>query len=78
METRLGHDETLFCYTDGVTEAHNQRGEEFTEERCLQLLGGVRPLGSGDLLDHVRAQVSDFTETDALEDDCTMLAIRLP
>jgi len=78
METRLGPDETLFCYTDGVTEAHNQRGEEFTEERCLQLLGGLRPLASGDLLDHVRAQVFDFTETDILEDDCTMLALRLP
>jgi sigma-B regulation protein RsbU (phosphoserine phosphatase) len=78
METRLGHDETLFCYTDGVTEAHNQRGEEFTEERCLHLLGGVRPMASGDLLDHVRAQVSEFTETDILEDDCTMLALRLP
>ena len=78
METRLGHDETLFCYTDGVTEAHNIRDEEFTEERCLQLLGSVGPMASGDLLDHVRAQVSDFTETDILEDDCTMLALRLP
>ena len=78
METRLGPDETLFCYTDGVTEAHNPGGEEVTEERCLLLLGGVRPLASGDLLDHVRAQVSDFTETGILEDDCTMLALRLP
>ncbi len=78
METRLGHGETLFCYTDGVTEAHDHRGEEFTEERCLQLLGGVRPLACGDLLDHVRAQVFDFTETGILEDDCTMLALRLP
>jgi phosphoserine phosphatase RsbU/P len=78
METRLNHGETLFCYTDGVTEAHNHRGEEFTEERCLHLLSGVRPLASGDLLDHVRAQVFDFTETSILEDDCTMLALRLP
>jgi phosphoserine phosphatase RsbU/P len=78
MQTRLDHGETLFCYTDGVTEAHNHRGEEFTEERCLHLLGGLRPLACGDLLDHVRAQVFDFTETSILEDDCTMLALRLP
>ena len=78
METRLGPDDTLFCYTDGVTEAHNHRGEEFTEERCLRLLAGERPLACGDLLDHVRAQLSDFTETGVLEDDCTMLALRLP
>jgi sigma-B regulation protein RsbU (phosphoserine phosphatase) len=78
MEIELDHDETLFCYTDGVTEAHNANEEDFTEERCLHLLDGLQPQSSGDLLDYVRAQVSDFTETDILEDDCTMLAIRLP
>ena len=78
MELVLGPEETLFCYTDGVTEAHNSKGEEFTEERCLQMLDGLLPLPSGDLLDHVRAQVADFTGTGLLEDDCTMLAIRLP
>jgi phosphoserine phosphatase RsbU/P len=78
MEIQLGHEETLFCYTDGVTEAHNPHDEEFTEERCLQILDALRPQATGDLLDHVRALVSDFTGTDVLEDDCTMLAIRLP
>jgi len=78
MDIRLGPDETLFCCTDGATEAHNHKDEEFAEERCLQLLTGVRPLACGDLLDHVRARVSDFTETAVLEDDCTMLALRLP
>ena len=77
MEIQLGHQETLFCYTDGVTEAHNAKEEAFTEERCLQLLDAMEPQASGDLLDHVRAQVSDFTGTDVLEDDCTMLALRL-
>jgi sigma-B regulation protein RsbU (phosphoserine phosphatase) len=78
MEIRLGHDETLFCYTDGVTEAHDPKGEELTEERCLQLLNGLQPQACGDLLDHVRARVAEFTGTEILEDDCTMLALRLP
>ena len=78
MEIRLGHDETLFCYTDGVTEAHDPKGEELTEERGLQLLNGLQPQACGDLLDHVRARVAEFTGTGILEDDCTMLAIRLP
>ena len=77
MEMQIGHQETLFCYTDGVTEAHNAKEEDFTEARCLQLLDAVPPQASGDLLDYVRAQVSDFTGTDVLEDDCTMLALRL-
>ena len=77
MEMQIGHQETLFCYTDGVTEAHNAKQEDFTEARCLQLLDAMPPQASGDLLDYVRAQVSDFTGTDVLEDDCTMLALRL-
>ena len=78
MKIQLAPEETLFCYTDGVTEAHNARGVEFTEQRCLHILDGLQPQASGDLLDFMRAQVSDFTGTDILEDDCTMLAIRLP
>jgi len=77
MEIQLGHEETLFCYTDGVTEAHDPNDEELTEERCLQMLDALQPQPTGDLLDFVRVLVSDFTGTEVLEDDCTMLAIRL-
>jgi len=77
MEMQIDHQETLFCYTDGVTEAHNTKEEDFTEARCLQLLDLLPPQACGDLLDYVRSQVSDFTGTNVLEDDCTMLALRL-
>lgn len=78
MEIQLGRDETLFCYTDGVTEAHDPKGEELSEERCLRMLDALQPQAAADLLDHVRARVAEFTGTDVLEDDCTMFAIRLP
>ena len=78
MELLLDRDETLFCYTDGVTEAHDPKGEELSEEHCLQLLDALPPLPAADLLDHMRARVAEFTGTDVLEDDCTMLAVRLP
>jgi len=78
MEIRLDQGETLFCYTDGVTEAQDANEEDFTEQRCLHMLNGLQPMASGDLLDYVRAQVAEFSGTDILQDDCTMLAIRLP
>jgi len=78
MAIHLGHGETLFCYTDGVTEAQNANEDDFSEQRCLNLLNGLQPQASGDLLDYVRAQVAAFSGTDILQDDCTMLAIRLP
>jgi sigma-B regulation protein RsbU (phosphoserine phosphatase) len=79
METVLAPGDTLLCYTDGVTEAANAAGEEFSEERCLQLLSAwhadeALPAA----LDRLRLAVSSHTGQAALDDDCTMLAIRRP
>ena len=76
MELQLEPGDTLLCFTDGVTEAHDPLGLEFTDERCLQLLDQGQSLALPELLDFMRAQVGVFTGTVALEDDCTMLALR--
>lgn len=74
---RLQPGELLFCYTDGITEAQSPAGDEFSEERCLKLLGraGAAPLPA--LLDELRREVAAFAASPLLEDDCTMLALRL-
>lgn len=66
----------LVCYTDGVTEAQNQSAEEFSEERCKRLIGECQVHPLQNVLDAMRRQVSDFTGTDVLEDDFTMLALK--
>jgi len=77
-EILLEPGDTLFCYTDGVTEAQTSSAEEFTEERCLTLLDEMGSLPLPELLDHFRSEVKIFTGSDVLEDDCTMLALRRP
>jgi sigma-B regulation protein RsbU (phosphoserine phosphatase) len=76
LELKLDPGDTLLCFTDGVTEAHDPSGLEFTDERCRGWLdqGQAMPLPA--LLDFMRDRVGDFTGTLALEDDCTMLALR--
>src|SRR5450830_1321976 len=79
METVLAPGDTLLCYTDGVTEAANAAGEEFSEERCLQLLSAWRiDEALPAALDCLRLAVSSHTGQPVLDDDCTMLAIRRP
>ena len=68
--------DTLFCYTDGVTESRNKRDEEFSEEQCLAFFGRIAPQPIRQLLEAVRGEVAVFSETSILEDDCTMLALR--
>jgi len=78
LEHTLGKGELLFCYTDGVTEAQSLGGEEFSEDRCLGFIGQSGSPSLPELLDCIRREVSSFTATDLLDDDCTMLAIRRP
>jgi len=77
-EIVLERGEALVCFTDGATEAQNGAAEEFSEERLLAVVarhaGG--PLET--LLDAVRREVTQFTGREALEDDCTLLAVRRP
>jgi sigma-B regulation protein RsbU (phosphoserine phosphatase) len=77
-EISLKPGDTLFCYTDGVTEAQTATGKEFTEERCLTMLDEAGSLPLSELLDPFRKEVARFTDSDLLEDDCTMLAMRRP
>ncbi len=76
LETTLAFGETLFCYTDGVTEAQKTDGEEFGEAKCLELVHTESSKPIEGLLEAVRKSVAQFTGTDVLEDDCTMLALR--
>lgn len=76
MQCDLAIGETLFCYTDGVTEAENYAGVPFSEEGCLEALrgGGETPLP--DLLDTLHEKVVLHTGSKVMADDCTMLALR--
>lgn len=76
MEQRLDPEDILYCYTDGVTEAQNTSGEEFSEDRCKHLIGQAGSQSLQVVLDDVRRRVADFTGTDVLDDDFTMLALK--
>lgn len=76
MTQMLNRQDVVYCYTDGVTEAQNQAGHEFSEDRCKDRLGQHHSQPLQQVLDDMRRQVAIFTATEVLEDDFTMLAIR--
>jgi serine phosphatase RsbU (regulator of sigma subunit) len=70
--------DTLFLYTDGITEAQNARDEEFGEQRLIQLLLEMRHLPPDDLLDIVFEEANRFAAGGLLQqDDATMLVLQL-
>jgi sigma-B regulation protein RsbU (phosphoserine phosphatase) len=68
--------ETLFLYTDGVTEATNPAEEAYGESRlfsALQRIAGSDPAG---MIHHVRAEVLRHAAGAPQSDDVTMVAIK--
>lgn len=67
--------DTLFLYTDGVTEAKNTADNLWGEEPLEAVLNGVLQ-GGGDPIDAVLAQLKDYTRDALQSDDITMLTLR--
>jgi len=71
----VGPGETLFAFTDGVTEARDTAGRLFSEERLFGLLAEGSPSAAA-FLDSVEAAVSAHAAGVDRSDDITMLAAR--
>jgi sigma-B regulation protein RsbU (phosphoserine phosphatase) len=78
LTRRLEAGETLFCYTDGVTEMESRAGKQFAEQGCIEVLREHAAAPLPELLDSLYARVVGHGGSQALTDDCAMLAVRLP
>ena len=76
-ELRLLPGDTLYLYTDGVTEATNASNALFGEARLLESLNQKQQASMADLCGHVKHAVDRFVREAPQFDDITMLAIRL-
>lgn len=68
----------LVLFTDGVTEAMGDDGEEYGDDRFLDVLRAHRLEPTRDILDAVHRDIRRFTgDTSRLSDDLTMVALKL-
>ncbi len=73
--TFLQPDELLVIYTDGVTEARNQRGEQFGESRLLSSLQMRKGERASSTLAAIMKNLDDFVGTAVQHDDITCLVV---
>jgi sigma-B regulation protein RsbU (phosphoserine phosphatase) len=66
----------LVFYTDGITEPENAYGEMFGEERLTELLVRHADLDEAEIVTAVTDAVRQWTGTDELQDDMTLLLVR--
>lgn len=67
----------IFLYTDGVYEAKNPKGEEFTVDRLRQLVGTWTEQSAAELVTNVSETIDTFTDNCPKDDDLTLIAIEV-
>ncbi len=72
----LKEGETLFMYTDGVTEAMNAAGELFSEERLLLSVKALSSKPIGQMLGKLNEEIISFAQGSPQSDDITMMALK--
>jgi sigma-B regulation protein RsbU (phosphoserine phosphatase) len=73
---QLEKGEMLILFTDGVTEAMNVSFEEYGDERLVAALKNAVGSNCQEMINAVKADVSEFTEEAEQSDDITMLTIK--
>ncbi|MEW6701809.1 MAG: SpoIIE family protein phosphatase [Bacteroidota bacterium] len=66
----------FILYTDGFTEAMNEKHEQYGEERMIKLIEGNRNLTSRDLLNLILKDVKRFVSNYPQHDDMTILVVK--
>jgi len=73
---QLSPGDTLFLYTDGVTEAMNRKKELFSEAKLKEVLTALKDNKTADIISSLRHEISLFVQDEPQSDDITMLALR--
>ena len=66
----------MVLYTDGITEAKDQKGEEFGEARLRDTLLEVTAKDPREIADHLIAQLYEYSGTHMINDDYTTMIIK--
>jgi sigma-B regulation protein RsbU (phosphoserine phosphatase) len=74
IDLRTG--DTLILFTDGVVEAFNAAGEEYSDPRWLEVIGRLPKLSAADALRYLMKSVEDFVGPTRQSDDITCLVLQ--
>jgi len=72
------HGDLIVMYTDGVTEAFNEREDYFGEDRLIASVTGNMSLPVQEIMDALLDDIRQFSGTAPQSDDITLILIRAP
>ncbi|KAA0257998.1 GAF domain-containing protein [Deferribacter autotrophicus] len=76
-ETQFQPNDMIFLYTDGITEAENEKGEFFGYERLEKVIINNCGTSPNDLIAYIYESLLEFTNDTKQKDDITMMALKI-
>lgn len=77
VEIKLTQGDEFILYTDGLTEAINEKTEQFGQERLIKIIEGNRDLSAQDLLKKIQNEVCLFVNNQPQFDDVTLMILKV-
>jgi phosphoserine phosphatase RsbU/P len=77
VTVELGPGDTLVLFTDGVVEAFNAAGEEFSDLRWVNAIRGVPKISAQETLRQLMKSVDEFVGATRQSDDITCLVLQV-
>jgi sigma-B regulation protein RsbU (phosphoserine phosphatase) len=68
--------DVMLMFTDGITEAKNQRNEQFGNDRLAEVLYDVKTESPRKIQERLISRLYEFSGTDNIDDDYTTLIVR--
>ena len=68
--------DTIYVYTDGVTEASGINGEVYGETRLYDCLNNIVETETSKIVSSVKASILEYTDSEPQSDDITMLVFK--
>jgi len=75
-KTNLSPSDLLVLFTDGITEARNEDGEEFGDPRLVALVAGLQNQSAAATHRHIMRELDNFVRQAPQHDDITCLVVR--
>lgn len=66
----------MVLYTDGITEAKDNKGEEFGYDRLVQVVEEAKSQSPKEIQDHLINRLYEFSGTDNINDDYTTMIVK--
>ena len=73
---RAAQDDIIICYTDGLTDCMNHKGEEFGKERIIKTAQLYHKESAIMIMNRIMDKFSDFVSSEKITDDITLIVLK--